>query len=76
LHLRNARLTAQDAISLADAIGQMEHGPVLRLFSASYNPNLTDAGVVALAGAFPTTMTELGLVGCGIGDAGGHAILD
>lgn len=62
LYLRNARLNAQDAINLVDAIGQMKHGPVLRSFSASYNPDLTDAGVVALADAFPTTMTELGLV--------------
>jgi hypothetical protein len=49
-------------------------GAVLRFFSASYNSDLTDAGVIALALAFRVTMTELGVVGCAIGDAGGLAI--
>lgn len=51
-------------------------GLFLRSFSASYNPGLGDTGVAALAEAFPETMTELGLVGCSIGDAGGRAILE
>jgi hypothetical protein len=77
LHVRRAGLDAEDARILADALRETDgfSGPVLRSFSASYNPDLTDAGVVALAEAFPATMTELGLVGCSIGDAGGLAIL-
>ena len=47
----------------------------LRSFSMSYNPGLTDAGVVLLAQAFPATLTELGLVDCAIGDKGGVALL-
>ena len=77
LHLRSAGLDAEDARILADALRETNEfsGPGLRSFSASYNPALTDAGVVALAEAFPTTMAELGLVGCSIGDEGGLAIL-
>lgn len=77
LHLRRAGLDAQFAALLADAIRHTvaEAGPVLRSFSASYNPDLTDTGITALATAFPVSMTELGFVGCSIGDAGGDAIL-
>lgn len=78
LHLRRAGLDAGDARLLAGAMRKTTPSPgaVLRSFSASYNLDLTDAGVIALAQAFPVTMTELGLVGCAIGDAGGLAILD
>jgi hypothetical protein len=77
VHLRRAELDVEDARILAAALRETNgsSGPVLRSFSASYNPDLTDAGVVALAEAFPATMSELGLVGCAIGDAGGRAVL-
>lgn len=77
LHLRGAGLEAGDALVLADTLHETSgsSGPALRSFSASYNPDLTDAGVVALAEAFPSKMAELGLVGCSIGDAAGLAIL-
>lgn len=75
LHLRNAGLNEANARVLADAMVSAADGPSLRSFSASYNPDLGDAGVVVLAEAFPTTMSELGLVGCAIGDVGGRAIL-
>ena len=78
LHLRRAELGAQDALTLANALQQMpdlatQH---LRSFSASYNPDLSDAGAMVLAGSFPKTMTELGLVGCSLGETGGTAILE
>lgn len=77
LHLRNAGLGASDAEIIARAIRQiyLNKGPALRSFSMSYNPGLTDSGVVALARAFPLTLTELGLVECAIGDRGGAALL-
>ena len=77
LHLRRAGLDAEDAMLLAEAMREKpgSYNVTLRSFSASYNPNLTDEGVIALANAFPTTMTGLGLVGCSIGDPGGLAIL-
>ncbi len=77
LHLRNADLGASDAEIIARAIREISknNGPALRSFSMSYNPGVTDGGVVALARAFPSTLTELGLVECEIGDEGGAALL-
>ncbi len=77
LHLRNAGLGAVDAEIIAGALREtsLYEGPALRSFSMSYNPGLTDGGIVALAQAFPPTLTELGLVGCAIGDEGGAALL-
>lgn len=77
LHLRNARLGPLDAEIIAGAMREvsLSKGPALRSFSMSYNPGLTDTGVVALARAFPPTLTELGLVACAIGDEGGAALL-
>lgn len=78
LHLRSAGLNEADAQVLADGLRRSDagNGLFLRSFSASYNPDLGDVGAAALAGAFPDTMRELGLVGCAIGDAGGSAILE
>lgn len=77
LHLRNAGLGAMDAEIIARAMRELSlyETPALRSFSMSYNPGLTDAGVVVLAQAFPPTLTELGLVDCAIGDEGGVALL-
>ena len=77
LHLRKADLGVSDAEIIASAIRKVSlyKGPALRSFSMSYNPGLTDTGVLALALAFPSTLTELGLVGCAIGDEGGAALL-
>ena len=71
-------LIDRHAMTLADAMrwSLPGAGPHLRSFSASYNSDLTDAGVAALARISPNTMTELGFVGCGIGDTGGLALLD
>ena len=77
LYLRNADLGAADAEVIAGALREASlfEGPTLRSFSMSYNPGLTDAGIVSLAQAFPPTLTELGLVECAIGDEGGAALL-
>ena len=68
---------AVDAEIIARAMLELSlyEAPALRSFSMSYNPGLTNAGVVLLAQAFPPTLTELGLVNCAIGDEGGGALL-
>ncbi len=78
LHLRNAGLNAADAQVLASGMlrANARNGHFLRSFSASHNPELGDAGTAALAEAFPKTMTELGMVGCSVGDEGGRAMLE
>ncbi|MFK8036130.1 MAG: hypothetical protein AB8B94_18505 [Hyphomicrobiales bacterium] len=78
LHLRSAGVDAHDARVLANAMQEMPISSThhLKSFSASYNPDLKDAGAMALSKSFPSTMTELGLVGCSIGDEGGTALLE
>jgi len=41
----------------------------------SYNSNLRDEGAVIIANNLPSTLTEIGLVGCGIGDIGAEALI-
>jgi hypothetical protein len=78
LHLRSAGLSQANAQVLADGMLRANAGNALSLrsFSASYNPELGDVGAATLATAFPATMTELGLVGCSVGDAGARPILE
>ena len=78
LHLRRVGLNQADAEILADGMLRANTGKAisLRSFSASYNPELGNVGAATLAAAFPTTMTELGLVGCAVGDAGARPILE
>jgi hypothetical protein len=78
LHLRGAGLDVQDAQALAEGLQDLSASGrvLLRSFSASYNPDLGDAGAIVLAQALPVTVTEVGLVGCAIGDAGAAALLD
>jgi hypothetical protein len=78
LHLRRAGLNEGDARILANGMMNANAGNALFLksFSASYNSDLGDDGAAALAEAFPETMTELGLVGCSVGDVGARAILE
>ena len=47
----------------------------MRSFSISYNPDLTDAAVVALVQVFPRSLVDVGFVECAIGDEGGEALL-
>jgi hypothetical protein len=62
---------------LARAMSDLTDEEALTLgsLSLSYNPGIGDAGASVVAQALPATITELGLVGCGIGDQGGEALL-
>jgi len=77
LHLRNARITASDVKIIANAMDKTPSSELARLgsFSLSYN-TIGDQGAMTLANALPKTLTELGLVGCSIGDQGGKEILE
>ena len=77
LHLRNAKMTAADVKLIANALDRTPVSELARLvsFSLSYNA-IGDDGASTLAASLPATLTELGLVGCSIGDQGGGAILE
>ena len=72
LHLRGGGLDAASAKQLAAALAAED--PPINSFSVSYNP-IEDSGAVALAAALPPTVAEIGMVGCGLGDAGARALL-
>ena len=77
LHLRNANLNLDEITLIAAAVQAVHNkgGPVLRSFSMSYNPKLGNEGVVVLAKTLPSTLTEIGLVRCGIGDQSTEALI-
>ena len=77
LYLRNAQMTASDVKLIANALDKTSVSELSRLgsFSLSYN-TIGDEGANTLATCLPATLTELGLVGCSIGDQGGVAMLD
>jgi len=77
LHLRSAGLNIDEIQRIAEAIKSIhaEGGSSLRSFSMSYNPNLRDGGALNLVAALPATLTEIGLVGCGLTDEGGEALI-
>ena len=77
LHLRNADLNYNEIKLIAEAIKTVhdKRGPSLQSFSVSYNAHLGDEGVLILVKTLPPTVTEIGLVQCGIGDKGGGALI-
>ena len=78
LHLRQAGLNVRDAVIIAEGMREASNrfNGSMQSFSVSYNHGLEDEGVIALANSFPPTLTEVGLVDCGIGDEGGNALFN
>lgn len=77
LHLRNAGLNLSKALALSETLKKHSNSSKspLRSFSVSYNQELGDSGVVALAKSLPRTLQEIGFVDCNVKDKGGEAIL-
>ena len=77
LHLRQAGLNRSGAGVLADALKvfQSTESTAIASLSVSYNPEIGDAGAVAIVNALPKSLPELGMVGCNIGDQTGEALL-
>jgi len=77
LHLRGAGLTTPDALAIAEALNLrlVENASPMRSFSISYNAEIGDDGVVALVGSFPTSLSEIGMVGCDLGDESAEVLL-
>lgn len=86
LHLRRAGLSLNDALKISEAISPTKGNPskqkpeqqasAMQSFSISDNPNVQDAGVVALAESLPATLREIGMVECRLGDESGEALLN
>ncbi len=76
LHLRNANLSSMQIERIAAAIQAIhsQGGPALHSVSLSYN-KVSDQVMVSLVKRLPPTVTEVGLVQCGLSDLGGEALL-
>ena len=75
LNLRDLNLEQKHIIAIADVIRHEKDTYTITSISFSYNSLMGDLGAVVLAKSFPLSLFEIGLVGCGIGDKGGSAIL-
>jgi hypothetical protein len=77
LHLRSLGLKSADIIAIASALSEAkdDKNESITSISLSYNDATGDEGAIAIAKSLPNTIREIGLVGCGIGDKGGTAIL-
>jgi hypothetical protein len=77
LHLRGASLNTADAGLIAEALSKIHDNQHFKLmsFSMSYNPDIGNLGVGKILNALPDNTTELGLVGCNLGDnASSHIV--
>lgn len=76
LYLRSLELEPGDMEGLTACFRNHPEGAKkVDSVSLSYN-TLGDEGVVLLMSHLPSSVHTLGLVSCGVGDAGGQAILD
>lgn len=75
LNLRNLGLGEKDIIDITNIIEYENDAIYLSSISFSYN-QLGDVGAILTAKKMPHSISEIGLVDCGIGDKGGYAILN
>lgn len=78
LHLRNLDLNSSDITSLVSSFqeGTEVNNYSIKSISFSYNNLLGDNGAIVLMKNLTKSITEVGLVSCGITDIGGREILN
>ncbi|MFT6148120.1 MAG: hypothetical protein ACJAUH_000800 [Saprospiraceae bacterium] len=78
LHLRSLDLNSENIISIASCFSQenTNNYNLIKSISFSYNTQMGNLGVTILAKNLPKSITEIGLVGCGISDSGGIELLN
>lgn len=76
LNLRDLDLKANDIVAIADLLEKETSGSSIYSISFSYNRHIGDRGATRIAKSLPHSITEIGMVDCGIGDQGGTAILN
>ncbi|MFT4678402.1 MAG: hypothetical protein ACI84C_002846 [Flavobacteriales bacterium] len=77
LNLRKLDLEENELVSIANILEQEKgsSNSQLKSISLSYNPLVGNVGASLLLKSLPSSVREIGLVGCGIGDNGGIALL-
>jgi hypothetical protein len=77
-HLRSFNLDNNGAQLIANTLRALKEDQLSRLvsFSLSYNPLVGDVSIVELSKALPSSIQEIGFVGCGLGDRGALALCE
>ena len=77
LHFRSLDLHTTDIAAIAAILKEEKNSPENNItsISFSYNHRLGDMGATRILESIPTSVREIGLVHCGIGDQGGIEIL-
>lgn len=75
LEFRSLQLNHLELSVILDTINNFSEPFSLRSISFSFNTTLADRGAIILANQLPSTIENLGLVGCNIADKGAKAIL-
>jgi hypothetical protein len=77
LNLRNLGLDVNDIVDITTIIEQenSHNNRCIKSISFSYNVGIGDIGATLIAKKIPSSVSEIGLVDCGIGDKGGAEIL-
>lgn len=75
ISLRNLHLNAADAVAIAGII-QATKEAHLQSLSFSYNTKIGDEGISAIAESLPSSIREIGLVSCGMGDLSATVVLN
>ncbi len=76
LNLRNLRLDERDIVDLMNVIEKANDNISIKSISFSYNQRIGDVGATLMANKLPYSISQIGLVDCGIGDKGGTEILN
>ncbi len=76
LNLRDLSLKPNDITAISTVLKQEHHINTIKSISFSYNTLIGDTGATILAKSLPSSLSEIGLVDCGIGDEGGRKILN
>ena len=73
----NADVRHKHAPILAASLRQLTFAEAgfIRSFSLDYNSEIGDMGISTIVGDLPSSLSELGLGVCGIGDAAGEHLL-
>jgi hypothetical protein len=78
LNLRNLALKPTDISAIANILEQdkKNNDGFIKSISFSYNALIGDKGASEIVRSLPSSICEIGLVDCGIGDKGGNEILE
>lgn len=78
LNLRNLGLNPIDITAITSILeqGKNNNDDFIKSISFSYNNLIGDIGAIDIARSLPSSISEIGLVDCGIGDKGGNEILN